>query len=101
MDYRLLGWQVRQQRQKHNMTQEKLAEKAGISPSFCGHIERGSRKASVETILKIAEALSCSLDELFTGNLYLGDMDDEHSKALWAWTIVGTYLEKHKDERHG
>ena len=101
MDYSLLGRQIRQQRQKQNMTQEKLAEKAKISASFLGHIERGSRKASVETILNIAGALSCSLDELFVGNLYVRDMDGDYGKALRAWTAVGAFLEKHRDDFHG
>ncbi len=60
MNYDKLGERIRQQRVLAKMTQEKLAEKAGISLSFLGHIERGNRKASLETIVGICNALKVS-----------------------------------------
>ena len=60
MQYDKLGERIRQQRVLAKMTQEKLAEKAGISLSFLGHIERGNRKASLETIVSICNALKVS-----------------------------------------
>lgn len=71
MDYISLGRQVRRQRQNMNMTQERLAEKAGISASFLGHIERGSRKASLETLINIANALNVGTDKLLVDSLNL------------------------------
>ena len=64
MDYQGLGRRVRRARKLAGMTQCELAERLSISTSFLGHIERGSRKASLETIIKIANELSISLDEL-------------------------------------
>ena len=43
---------------------QELAEKANISLSFLGHIERGTRKLSVESLYKLADALGCSVDSL-------------------------------------
>lgn len=60
MNYDKLGERIRQQRILAKMTQEKLAEKAGISLSFLGHIERGNRKASIETVVSICNALKVS-----------------------------------------
>lgn len=60
MLYQDLGKRIRQQRVLAQMTQEKLAERAGISLSFLGHIERGTRKASLDTLVKICNALSVS-----------------------------------------
>ena len=61
------------------MTQKTLAEKAGISLPFYGHIERGTRKASLETIIGIANALRVSTDMLLQdsliGTLYADDAD--------------------------
>lgn len=57
MDYRLLGARVREIRLKKGLTQEKLAEICDISPSYIGIIERGDKKLSVETLVKIASAL--------------------------------------------
>jgi len=45
-------------------SQEQLAEKAGISVSFLGHIERGTRKMSLDSLYRIAKTLECSTDSL-------------------------------------
>ncbi len=67
MDYKELGKRIRAERIKMNMTQEKLAEKIEISESFLGHIERGDRKLSIETLLKIAQEFKVSIDYLLLG----------------------------------
>ena len=60
MDYKLLGKRVRQQRVLNKLTQEQLAERAGISCAFVGHIERGEKKASIETVVALCNALAVS-----------------------------------------
>lgn len=55
---------IRAQRRARNLTQENLAKRSGLSVSFLGHIERGSRIPSLETVLALALALDLSLDEL-------------------------------------
>ena len=70
MMYAQLGKRIKQQRIMARMTQEKLAEAAGISLSFLGHIERGTRKASLDTVVKICNALEV------TPNLLLQDSLD-------------------------
>ena len=62
--YKAIGRRIRTQRIQRGLTQEKLAEMAGISLSFLGHIERGTRKMSVETLCNLADSLCCSADEL-------------------------------------
>lgn len=76
MLYEGLGKRIRQQRNLAQMTQEKLAEAAGISLSFLGHIERGSRKASLDTLVKLCNALQVSPQLLLQDSLstdMLGD----------------------------
>ena len=88
MLYEDLGKRVKQQRKLAQMTQEKLAEKAGISFAFVGHIERGTRKASLETLVKLANALKVSPDILLQDSLnddLLGageEMSDRHRRLL-------------------
>lgn len=60
MNYTALGKRIRIQRRAIKMTQEQLAEKTGVSISFIGHIERGTRKASLDTLVSIANALTIS-----------------------------------------
>lgn len=64
MLYIMVGKRVRQLRLRRNLTQEQLAERAGISTSFLGHIERGSRKLSLETFYRLIRALDCSANAL-------------------------------------
>lgn len=71
MNYKALGDKIRKQRQRMNLTQEKLAEKIDISESFMGHIERGDRKLSIDTLVKIAQELDISIDYLLLDTIKL------------------------------
>lgn len=62
--YKYIGKRIRSKRIAQGFTQEQIAEAAKISPSYYGHIERGTRKMSLKTFFQIAEALGCSADEL-------------------------------------
>ncbi len=69
MDYVDLGRRIRKQRTQLNWTQAELAERVNVSTSFIGHVERGTRKASLETLVSLANALNVSLDYLLAGSL--------------------------------
>lgn len=60
-----IGDRIRQLRSDVHLSQEQLALKAGLAPSFLGEIERGAKKPSIESLEKIANALEVSLSELF------------------------------------
>ena len=64
MDYTAIGKRVLKIRKKLNMTQAEFSEQIGISLSFLGHIERGTRVMSVQTLKRIAEVGHCSADYL-------------------------------------
>lgn len=69
MDYQDLGQRIRKLRREHDLTQEELAELVGISPSFMGHVERGSRVASLETLVALCNVLKVSPGYLLEGSL--------------------------------
>ncbi len=69
MDYLALGKRIRRARQQLHLTQEKLADRVGVSVSFIGHVERGTRKASIETIVALCNALGVSADALLCDSL--------------------------------
>ncbi len=71
MDYAALGKRIKTQRKLLGLTQEQLAEQAGISCSFMGHIERGTRKLSVDSLVRIADALHLSCDTLLQDSVNL------------------------------
>ncbi len=52
-------------RDKSNMSQVELAERAGITKSCICHIEKGRRGATRKTAQKIADALGVPLQSLF------------------------------------
>ena len=64
MDYKGLGQKVKTKRKTLGITQERTAESAGISAVFWGHIERGTRILSVETLRSICKVLDMSADFL-------------------------------------
>lgn len=59
-----LGQAVRLRRQELAMSQEALADVAGVDRSHMGKIERGERNVTFLNILKIAKALECRASEL-------------------------------------
>ena len=65
--YQDTGRRIREQRYKLHLTQESIAELAGISPAFVGAIERGEKKMSVETLAKLAMCLQTDAEYLLFG----------------------------------
>lgn len=64
LNYQALGQRIRQARQSRNITQEKLGELVGLSTAHIGHIERGTRVPSLDTVYRIATELEVSIDHL-------------------------------------
>ena len=46
------------------MTQEELAEKVGVSISFCANIERGKKGVSMFVLRDLADALDITVNQL-------------------------------------
>ena len=67
LDHKALGQRIRLRRLELDMSQEELAEKAGISTSFIGHIERAEKSATLDTFDQICEVLGLSLDYFARG----------------------------------
>lgn len=65
--FEILGKRIKEERKKRGLTQERLAELAGISNNFISYIESGRKTASLKTIKKIADILELPLSELFEG----------------------------------
>ncbi len=63
--YAKLGKRIKKLRQNANLTQEKLAEKSGISLDYLGKIEVNINKPGLKTLIKVANALDISIKALF------------------------------------
>ena len=64
---KLLGESIRDQRKRVKMSQERLAEKAGLHPVYIGKVERGEQWISLHALLRIAEALRVKIRDLVAG----------------------------------
>jgi XRE family transcriptional regulator, regulator of sulfur utilization len=61
----ILGKQIRFHRKLHGLTQEKLAEKAELAPSYVSDVERGRVNISVDAVQRIAKAMGINMRDLF------------------------------------
>jgi transcriptional regulator with XRE-family HTH domain len=55
---------VRLLRQQANLSQDALAERAGLHRTYVGSIERGERNVSLENIERLAKALNVPASRL-------------------------------------
>jgi transcriptional regulator with XRE-family HTH domain len=61
------GERLRQLREKAGVSQEKLAELAGLHRTYVSSVERGKRNISLVNIERLAEALGVPLRALMPG----------------------------------
>ena len=59
------GELLRKARKSKNLTQEELADKAGLHFTYIEQIERGRRKPSLINIYKIQKALRIPISDIF------------------------------------
>ena len=69
VDYIKIGQRIRAARLKLGWQQAEVAFRAGLTTSHMSHIETGQTKVALPTIVKIANALSVSTDELLCDSL--------------------------------
>lgn len=58
---------LRRLRQERGLSQERLAQDAGLNTTHVAKIERSEREPGVRTVAKLAEALGLSAGDLFKG----------------------------------
>lgn len=59
-----LSERLRDVRKNRKMTQQEVAEKAGLHLTYIGHLEAGKYHPTMFVVWKIAKALGVGLDEL-------------------------------------
>ena len=92
LDYGKMGMRIRQVRKAKGWSQNELAEKCGISMSFLGHIERGTRIMSMETFANICTALDAGADELLWG------VANPSDAVLDMWNLPGKDRSREKEK---
>lgn len=86
----LFGQRLREQRIKHGLTLEQLAEKSELSSNYIGMVERGLKEPGLATIVKLLNALNISADTLLCDLVPSAShvTDDEIRKRLEGLTPI-------------
>ena len=61
---RKVGAKIKYLRQKRGLSQEALALSCDMNPAFLGHVERGIRSPTLNTLQRICDGLGITLTEL-------------------------------------
>lgn len=61
----IVGQRIRSCRQKNGLTQEELAEKAELHPTYIGQAERGEKNLTIISLERILSALDLTFSEFF------------------------------------
>lgn len=72
MDRTQLGQRIREARRQKGYTQHALAQRADIADVYLGEIERGSKMPSLNSFIKLVEALDVSADYILRYELPSG-----------------------------
>lgn len=78
LNYNDVGLRIKKIRLEKRMTQDTLAELVNLSTPHVSHIETGNTKVSLPTLIRIANVLECSMDELLCDNLIRAHYQFEH-----------------------
>lgn len=63
------GKRVRTLRERIGLSQEQLAEQAGIHRTYVGGVERGERNIGLKNVFRIAKALEITVADLFADEI--------------------------------
>lgn len=69
INYKALGKRIKLARIEKELSQERLAELVGLSPTHMSNIESGSANVSLPSLVNIADALDRSVDDLLSDSV--------------------------------
>ncbi|MEE1285194.1 MAG: helix-turn-helix transcriptional regulator [Acutalibacteraceae bacterium] len=91
-----VGQRIRNFRTQKGLSQDKLAEYAGVHPTYIGQLERGEKNATLESIERITSALQISLSDLFEK---IDDKQDgERNIPLECYELVASKTKKEQEQ---
>ena len=64
-----MGQRLKGERKRLHYTQEYVAEAVGITPAFVGHIERGERSLSLDTLIRLCNFYHVTIDYILQETL--------------------------------
>lgn len=79
MDLKLLGLNIKNSRKNIKLTQAQLAEITNLSTVHISHIEGGSVKMSVDTLINICNALNTTPNDILWGQFNASAYNDANN----------------------
>src|SRR5579871_3542343 len=70
-----LGVRLRRLRRELGLTQTRMAEDLGVSPSYLNHLERNQRPVTAQVLLRLAEAYDIDIRSLSSDHEAAGAQD--------------------------
>lgn len=67
-----IGERIAELRKAKNLSQQKFSYEAEIERSYLTHVEKGRKNISIETLIKITDALEISLKDFFNHDTFSG-----------------------------
>ena len=68
VNFKLIGKRIQEVRKQQEMTHAELAALTDMSDSYISYIETAKKQASLESLVRISNALGITVDELLSGN---------------------------------
>lgn len=84
-----IGKRIAEIRRSHNVTQEVLADRLGVSPKHISHTECGTSSLSIKNLIEFCNIFDCSLDYIILGKAedsILAKLPDEIADILYTGT---------------
>jgi XRE family transcriptional regulator, master regulator for biofilm formation len=88
-----VGKRIKEIRQERGLSVRALARKLETDHSYLSKVENGKVTPSLETLVKIADALQCNVSDFFEDENKI-EADEELKKEGVEWIILGKELEK-------
>lgn len=85
LNYLIIGKRIKAARKKKKLTQDQLCEIVGLSYGYMSYIETAIKCVSLDVLVRIANALDVTVDELLAENLLANHkpcMDGEFAELL-------------------
>lgn len=93
----IVGQRIRAWRLSRDMTQEELAEKAELHPTYIGQAERGEKNLTLVSLEKILTALDVSFSEFFA---YMEAAKNEPTTAAQCYEIINSKSKSEQEKIH-
>ena len=93
-----IGKRIRNYRMGQKMSQEELAEKCGLHPTYIGQVERGEKNATLESISRITAGLSVTMSTLFEKIESAEKMGSTENYPFIAYDLVQALSEEKQEK---